>query len=58
MTADPAVFSAAVLPEPFKDAALGAGFVEFAVVPLHSEGVLSGTLNLARTYSDNRSLFD
>jgi signal transduction histidine kinase len=49
-TLKPAVFSAAMLPDPFKEIALNAGFVEFAIVPLHAEGVLSGTLNLARTY--------
>jgi signal transduction histidine kinase len=48
----PAVFSAASLPDPFKEVAVAAGFVEFAIIPLHAEGVLSGTLNLARTYSD------
>jgi signal transduction histidine kinase len=51
-TRKPAVFSAAMLPDPFKEVALGAGFVEFCIVPLYAEGVLSGTLNLARTYSD------
>jgi signal transduction histidine kinase len=50
-TLNPAIFSAAMLPDPFKAAALGAGFVEFAIVPLHAEGVLSGTLNLARTHA-------
>jgi signal transduction histidine kinase len=51
-TLKPAVFSAAMLPDPFREIAVGAGFVEFAIIPLHAEGVLSGTLNLARTYSD------
>jgi signal transduction histidine kinase len=50
-TLKPAVISAAMLPGAYKDAAVGAGFVEFAIVPLHAEGVLSGTLNLARTYT-------
>jgi signal transduction histidine kinase len=48
-TLKPVVFSASSLPEAYRAVCLGAGFVEFAVVPLHSDGVLTGTLNLART---------
>jgi signal transduction histidine kinase len=51
-TLQPAFFSAALLPDPFREVALSAGFVEFAIIPLHAEGVLSGTISLARTYSD------
>jgi two-component system sensor histidine kinase HydH len=48
-TLKPVVFRAAGLPEVCRAPCLAAGFVEFAVVPLHSDGVLTGTLNLART---------
>jgi signal transduction histidine kinase len=48
-TLKPVVFSARSLPEMYCAACLAAGFVEFAVIPLHSDGVLTGTLNLART---------
>lgn len=51
-TLKPVVFSASSLPGRYRDACLAAGFVEFAVAPLHSEGVLTGTLNLARTRSE------
>jgi signal transduction histidine kinase len=50
-TLQPAFFSAALLPDPFREVATSAGFVEFAIIPLHAEGVLSGTINLARTHS-------
>lgn len=45
----PLVFSASALPEAYRAPSIAAGFVEYAVIPLHSDGVLSGTLNLART---------
>jgi two-component system sensor histidine kinase HydH len=48
-TLKPVIFSASSLPELYRAACLAAGFVEFAVVPLHSDGALTGTLNLART---------
>jgi two-component system sensor histidine kinase HydH len=48
-TLKPVVFSAASLPAGYRNACLAAGFVEFAVAPLHSDGTLTGTLNLART---------
>ena len=48
-TLKPVIFSASSLPELYRAACLAAGFVEFAVIPLHSDGVLTGTLNLART---------
>ena len=48
-TLKPVVFSASSLPDVYRVACLAAGFVEFAVIPLHSDGILTGTLNLART---------
>jgi two-component system sensor histidine kinase HydH len=48
-TLKPVIFSASSLPGAYRDACLAAGFVEFAVIPLHSDGDLTGTLNLART---------
>lgn len=45
----PLVFSSADLPEPYRVPSIEAGFFEYAILPLHSEGVLIGTLNLART---------
>ena len=48
----PLVFSASSLPDAYREASVRAGFVEYAVVPLHSDGVLTGTLNLARTRSE------
>ncbi len=47
----PAVFSASDLPERYRESSIDAGFVEYAIVPLHAEGVLSGSLNLARTHA-------
>ncbi|MEO8874322.1 MAG: ATP-binding protein [Polyangiaceae bacterium] len=51
-TLAPAVFSAATLPEQDRAASIAAGFVEYMVVPLHSDGVLTGILNLARTRNE------
>ncbi|HZU84944.1 MAG TPA: ATP-binding protein [Polyangiaceae bacterium] len=48
-TLTPLVFSAASLPEANRAAVIGAGFAEFAIIPLHADGSLIGTLNLART---------
>jgi signal transduction histidine kinase len=48
-TRTPLVFGAASLPESLRAKVLAAGFVEFAIVPLHDEDILTGTLNLART---------
>ncbi len=42
-------FSAHDTDERYRPAVLAAGFVEFAVVSLHSHGRLSGSLNLSRT---------
>ncbi len=39
-TLKPVIFSASGLPEPYRAACLAAGFVEFAVIPLHSDGDL------------------
>ena len=51
-TLSPLVFSAKSLPEAFREPSIRAGFVEYAVVPLHSDGVLTGTLNLARARAE------
>ena len=51
-TLQPKVFSASALPEAYREPSIRAGFVEYAVVPLHSDGALTGTLNLARTRSE------
>lgn len=55
-TLRPQVFSAVDLPEPYRVPSIEAGFVEYAVLPLHSEGVLMGTLNLARTRAEPYAL--
>ena len=51
-TVQPKVFSASALPEPYREPSIRAGFVEYAVIPLHSDGALTGTLNLARSRSE------
>jgi len=51
-TLAPVVFSVSSLPEQYRAQSIAAGFVEYAIVPLHSDGVLSGTLNLARTRAE------
>lgn len=48
-TLKPLVFSVDSLPEAHRRPSIEAGFAEYAIVPLHSQGVLTGTLNLART---------
>ncbi len=51
-TLTPLVLGAASLPEAFRTQSIAAGFVEYAIVPLHYEGILTGTLNLARTRAE------
>ncbi|HEX7663210.1 MAG TPA: ATP-binding protein [Polyangiaceae bacterium] len=48
-TLKPLTFSASSLPDVYRAHSIAAGFVEYAIVPLHSDGDLTGTLNLART---------
>ena len=48
-TLTPCTFNVSNIPAPSRAASMQDGFVEYAVIPLHSDGALTGTLNLART---------
>lgn len=47
-TLKPLSFSASTLPEVDRETSITAGFLEYAIVPLHSDEDLTGTLNLGR----------
>ena len=51
-TLRPCLFNVTSIPEPHRAASIQDGFVEYAVIPLHSDEALTGTLNLARTRAE------